>query len=448
MPLADAPVAAGRAAREVMPRGRLAEWDQASRTRTALEVLVGQHEVRDPQLLPIRYGRMSASPWTYLRGAAAVMAADLAMYPNSGLTVQLCGDAHVLNYGLWASPERNLGFDLRDFDETLPGPFEWDVKRLAASLIVCAQENRLPRGVGARAVDAAVAAYRSHMRDYAAMSELDVWYDRIDAAVPLAALSPRERREMQARIDKQAKLRTSAGAFKKITETRDGRRQITDNPPFRVHLDRRADRQEQQRVRQVFEAYTASVPEQLLRLGERFTLTDVVRQVVGVGSVGMRVYLVLAEGRSGQAPLFLQVKQATASVYEPYLAPSRHDNHGQRVVVGQRLMQSATDLFAGWTRLDEFDFYVRQFRDMKIIPDSKAIAPYLVPFAASCGHALAKSHARSGEPAAIAAYIGKGVAFGEAIGQFAHAYAEQTRQDHANLIAAVDRGDVDVAPGW
>jgi uncharacterized protein (DUF2252 family) len=444
----NSPTQAGRDARKAMPRRRQGEWDPASRPNTALEVLFSQHAERDPELLPIRYGRMSASPWSYLRGAAAVMAADLALYPNTGLIVQLCGDAHVLNYGLWASPERNLTFDLRDFDETLPGPFEWDLKRLAASLVVCANENALPTGARDAAVDAAVAAYRAHMRGYAAMSELDVWYDRIDASAPLASLARRDRQEVSAQIKKQAKLHTSVGAFQKMTEMRDGRRHIIENPPFRVHLDRPADQDEADLARQVFATYAATVPEQLTRLLDRFTFTDVVRQVVGVGSVGMRVYLVLVEGRSGEAPLFLQIKQAGASVYEPYLAPSTHANHGQRVVVGQHLIQSATDLFTGWTGIGEFDFYVRQFRDMKIIPDSHDLAPYLTQFAASCAQALAKAHARSGDPAAIAAYIGHGSAFAAAISQFARYYAEQTRRDHTDLVAAVAKGDVETVPGW
>ncbi|MEV4126894.1 DUF2252 domain-containing protein [Nocardia sp. NPDC049707] len=441
-------VAVGRAAREIVPRHTLAESDPSHRSCSALEILLSQHAERDPDLLPIRYGRMSASPWTYLRGAAAVMAADLARSPNTGLTVQLCGDAHVLNYGLWASPERNLTFDLRDFDETLPGPFEWDVKRLAASLVVCAQENALPDETADAAVTAATTSYRTHMRDYAKMSELDIWYDRIDAATPLASLAPRDQKEVRALIAKQAKNRTSVGAFQKMTEVRDGRRRITEKPPFRAHLDRPENRDEAEIARQVFETYTASVPEQLTRLLSRFTMSDVVRQVVGVGSVGMRVYLLLAEGRSGEAPLFLQVKQAGTAVYEPHLGPSAQDNHGHRVVLGQHLMQSATDLFTGWTRLEGQDYYVRQFRDMKIIPDGRQIAPYLTEFAGSCAHALAKAHARTGDPVAITAYIGKGRAFARGIGEFARAYARQTRADHADLVTAIANGQIETAPGW
>ncbi|WP_051194123.1 DUF2252 domain-containing protein [Nocardia jiangxiensis] len=440
--------ATGRAARKVVPRRTLAEWDPARRACSALEILFSQHAERVPDLLPIRYGRMSTSPWTYLRGAAAVMAADLDLSPNTGLTVQLCGDAHVLNYGLWASPERNLLFDLRDFDETLPGPFEWDVKRLAASLVVCAQENALPDNTAGAAVTAAVASYQAHMRSYARMSELDVWYDRIDASTPLASLAPRDRKEVRAWVAEQAEDRTSAGAFRKMTEIRDGRRRIIEKPPFRVHLDRPEHRDEAEIARQVFETYSSSVPEQLIHLFDRFTLSDVVRQVVGVGSVGMRVFLLLAEGRSGEAPLFLQVKQAGASVYEAHLEPSAQTNHGHRVVLGQHLMQSATDLFTGWTRLDGLDFYVRQFRDMKVIPDGRQITPYLTEFAGACAHALAKAHARTGDPAAIAAYIGKGSAFAHGIGEFAQAYASQTRADHADLVAAIAASKVETAPGW
>lgn len=441
-------VAVGRAAREIVPRRTLAEWDRSHRSCSALGILFSQHAERDPDLLPIRYGRMSASPWTYLRGAAAVMAADLALSPNTGLTVQLCGDAHVLNYGLWASPERNLTFDLRDFDETLPGPFEWDVKRLAASLVVCAWENGLPDETADAAVTSAITSYRTHMRDYAKMSELDIWYDRIHASTPLASLDSRDRKEVRALIAKQVRKRTSLGAFRKMTEVRDGRRQITENPPFRTHLDRPENSEEAEIARQVFETYTASVPEQLTRLLSRFTLSDVVRQVVGVGSVGMRVYLLLAEGRSGEAPLFLQVKQAGTSVYEPHLGPSVQDNHGHRVVLGQHLMQSATDLFTGWTRLEGHDYYVRQFRDMKIIPDGRQIAPYLTEFAGSCAHALAKAHARTGDPVAITAYIGKGRAFTRGIEEFARAYARQTHADHADLVVAIADGQVETAPGW
>ena len=444
----QASAVAGRDARKVIPRRRLAEWDPAGRPRPALKVLRSLDVERDPDLLAIRYGRMSASPWTYLRGAAAVMAADLALYPNTGLTVQLCGDAHVLNYGLWASPERNLIFDLRDFDETLPGPFEWDLKRLATSLVICADDNALGAPAGEAAVAAAMAAYRSHMRDYAVLSELDIWYERIDANVPLPSLAPRDQREVTALIKNKAKRHTSVGAFRTMTELRDGRRRITENPPFRVHLDTPAIQDQADIARQVLGNYFASVPEWLTWLLERFTVTDVVRQVVGVGSVGMRVYLVLAEGRSGEAPLFLQIKQASASVYEPYAGASKHANHGQRVVVGQHLIQSATDLFTGWTRVGEYDFYVRQFRDMKIIPNSKKIAPHLTQFAAACGHVLAKAHARSGDPVAISAYIGKSTTFDAAIGQFARAYAEQTRCDHADLRAAVANGEVETAPGW
>jgi uncharacterized protein (DUF2252 family) len=435
----------GRAARSRLPRGQLGEWDPAVRPRPALAVLRGQEADRDPKLLPLRYQRMSESPWTYLRGAAAVMAEDLAQTPNTGLMVQVCGDAHVLNFGLWASPERNLTFDLRDFDETLPGPFEFDCKRLAASLIVCAEQNGLPVAVGDAAVAEAMASYRQHMTLYAAAPELDVWYDRIDVEVPLAALAKPARRSVRAEIDRQALRRTNAGAFRKLTAVVDGRRVITEAPPVRVRLPDQTQRDPQEVAQEVYDSYLASVPPHLSYLLSRFTFTDAVQQVVGVGSVGMRVILVLMEGRGGQAPLFLQIKQATSSVYERYVGPSKYGNHGQRVVVGQRLLQSATDMFAGWTSVDGLDFYVRQFRDMKIIPDGPAISGFLPQFAESCGHALAKSHARSGDAVAIAAYIGKGQKFDAAMGAFAHSYANQTVEDHADLVAAIKAEQVPVS---
>lgn len=441
-------VSAGRVARTRVPREDLARWDPATRTRPAVDILLAQNEERDAALVPIRFGRMSSSPWAYLRGAASVMAEDMARYPNSGLTVQLCGDAHVLNYGLWASPERNLLFDLRDFDETLPGPFEWDVKRLAASLIVCADDNQLSGSTGKKAVQAAVRAYNEHIHRYAGMSELDVWYDQIPVDDLLASLSTKDQVSLGKRVARAAKKRSSAGAFSALTEIKDGRRVITDDPPFRVHLDFGNVAQDLATARSVFNTYSKTIPAYLKTLTDRFDLTDVVRQVVGVGSVGMRVYLVLAEGRSGQAPMFLQIKQAGASVYEPALGPSAHANHGQRVVIGQHLLQSATDLFSGWTRLNGMDYYVRQFRDMKVIPSGPQIAPYLVPFAAACGHALAKAHARSGQPVAIAAYIGSGARFTAAISEFAQAYAHQTHIDHHDLQAAIDDGSIPAVAGW
>ncbi|MFF2082782.1 DUF2252 domain-containing protein [Nocardia sp. NPDC058176] len=438
----------GRRARRRAPRRAAAQWDPGVRHRSALDRLRAQESVRDPELLPLRYARMAFSPWTYLRGAAAVMAADLAAAPHSGLTVQMCGDAHILNFGLWASPERQLLFDARDFDETLPGPFEWDLKRLTTSVYVLADAEQLAGGCGDDAAAAAVEGYRTAMRRYARMGELDIWYDRITSDVPLRGLTS-EFAEATARgIEKQARKRTHRGVARQLVSEDDGQRRISLDPMKR----RDEGMTHEQRIRayeQVYETYLASIPPHLRRLVGRFGRVDSVRQIVGVGSVGMRVWLHLLEGDSGRQPLFSQAKQATASVYEEFLGPSEFANHGERVVVGQRLMQSASDIFLGHMRVDGYDYYVRQFRDMKIIPNGKQISGYLPQFAAACGHALAKSHARSGDPEAISGYLGKGNAFADGILRFARAYAEQTRVDHADLCAAIADGEIASAErGW
>ncbi|WP_277211049.1 DUF2252 domain-containing protein [Isoptericola croceus] len=434
----------GRDARKRAPRRRAADWDPRVRDQRPLDRLRAQETVRDPQLLPLRYARMASSPWAYLRGAAAVMAADLATAPPSGLTVQMCGDAHVLNFGFWASPERQLLFDARDFDETLPGPFEWDLKRLVTSVHVLAGSERLVAGCGESSAAAAVEGYRTAMWRYARMGELDVWYDRIPPDVPLKRLSSQYAEAAVRLIEKQSRKRTHHGVAKQLVTEEGGRRRIIRDPMKRVDDDLSQERQVAA-YEQVYDTYLASIPPHLRRLVSRFTRVDSVRQVVGVGSVGMRVWLHLLEGDSGHQPLFSQVKQATTSVYEEFLGPSEFSNHGERVVVGQRLMQSASDIFLGHLRVDGFDYYVRQFRDMKIIPRGDQIAGYLPQFAYACGHALAKSHARSGDPAAIAAYMGRGAAFADGILGFGRAYAEQTHDDHAELVAAVGSGEVRAA---
>jgi uncharacterized protein (DUF2252 family) len=432
--------ALGKAARERRPVAELGGggWQTAAE-RDALGVLLAQNAIRVPELVPLRHGRMAVSPWTYLRGAAAVMAADLASGPNSGLTVQLCGDAHVLNFGLWATPERNLSFDLRDFDETLPGPFEWDVKRLASSLVVVARHNGLDPSVADDALAAALRAYRMRMAHYATASQMEIWYDSIYVDQLLEYFEPKRRKRLTKHIEKQGARRTSLGAFEKLTEVVDGERKIIESPPKLTHFD---DPRRLEMVHEVFGKYAATLQDDRRHCLANFAYVDTARQVVGVGSVGMRVFLLLLEGRGGGDPLFLQVKQAAPSVYEGHLPRSRFRNHGARVVKGKRLIQSATDIFVGWASYEGMDFYVRQFRDMKIIPDSERIAPGLVEFATACGEVLARAHARTGDAAAIAGYIGKGGKFGEAIGSFARRYADQTEQDHAALVAAIDRGEI------
>ena len=436
--------ASGKGARKQVPRRTLGYWAEEDRGHDAAATILAQNRIRVPELVPIRHHRMAVSPWNYYRGAAAVMAADLASQPHSGLIVQLCGDAHVLNFGLWATPERNLSFDLRDFDETLPGPFEWDVKRFAASLVVAARENQVKPARAAAAVTAGVEAYCRYMRRYATMPELDIWYDGMHVDRLISYFEPADRGRVSIHIEKKQKRRTSRGAFAKLTMMADGRPRITEEPPIRVTV---SDDEQAYLVDHLLAGYRLTLQEDRRSLFDRFTVADVVRQVVGVGSVGMQVYLVLLEGRTGADPLFLQVKQAGPSVYEAHTQPSRHPGHGERVISGKRLIQSATDIFAGWGSLHGKDYYVRQFRDMKIIPKTDLIAPRLAEFATACGETLARAHARTGDPMAIDAYIGNRAKFAAAIGRFARRYADQNERDHARLVSAIAAGAVESLPG-
>jgi uncharacterized protein (DUF2252 family) len=434
--------ASGRAARKRAPRRALGRWDEDDRLHDPLSTIISQNAMRVPELVPIRHQRMAVSPWNFYRGAAAVMASDLAAEPDSGLTVQLCGDAHVLNFGLWATPERNLSFDLRDFDETYPGPFEWDVKRLAVSLVVAAREHQLGQPVAEAAVQACVEAYCTRMRRYASLPELDIWYDSIHADSLIGYFEPADQGRVSIHIEKKRQRRTSRGALAKLTTMTQGRPRITEDPPIRVTLD---DQEQADIVGHLLAEYRLSLQDDRRALFDRFTLVDAVRQVVGVGSVGMRVYLVLLEGRSGADPLFLQLKQAGPSVYEPSSSAGEDGGHGVRVIRGKRMIQTATDIFVGWGSLHGRDYYVRQFRDMKIIPKTELIAPRLAVFGTACGEALARAHARTGDPAAIDGYLGKGAVFGTAVSRFAEAYADQNERDHAQLVRAIETGAVDAA---
>jgi len=430
----------GRQARVLAPRSDLGVWDERNRGHDPVERILAQNEIRLPELAPLRHQRMARSPWNFYRGAAAVMAADLASRPHSRIEVQLCGDAHVLNFGLWATPERNLNFDLRDFDETLPGPFEWDVARLAASLVVAARENGVKPGRSDAAVTAAVDAYRSRMRTYATSPLLDIWYEgtRFDQFIDY--FEHADRGQVKVQFEKGKATRTSRGAFAKLTTGRRGRARITPQPPLRVTLD---DREQGDVVEGLLGEYRLTLQEDRRKLFDRFIPVDIVRQVVGVGSVGMVVYLVLLEGSATGDPLFLQCKQAGPSVYESFTYASAHDHHGARVIAGKRMVQSATDIFVGWGSLDGRDFYVRQFRDMKLIPTTNLIAPVLVEFGIACGNTLARAHARSGDPVAIDAYMGKGDVFTKAMRSFARRYADQNERDHAALVAGIRRGKVE-----
>jgi uncharacterized protein (DUF2252 family) len=375
---------------------------------------------------------MSASPLAFLRGAAAVMTRDLAGAPTAGLVVQACGDAHLLNFGIFASPERRLVFDVNDFDETLPAPFEWDVKRLAASLVVAGRDRSLAAGDCAAAAHAAAETYRTRMRGFAAMGHLDVWYAHVEVQDLLTLLRKAEARKLERKVVRKAQQATSLGALAKLTQSVDGERRIIDSPPLVAHLPMRAN------AARVASRYVGSLPEDRRALLSRYRVVDWARKVVGVGSVGTDDGVVLLLGDSDDDPLFLQIKEAEASVLEPFAGGSAYANHGQRVVEGQRLMQAASDIFLGWTTIDDRHYYVRQLRDMKgSIPVEKLAASELVGYARACGAVLARAHARSGDSVAIAAYLGGGDLFERAMSQFAIAYADQTLSDHQRMLEAM-----------
>ncbi|WP_327404618.1 DUF2252 domain-containing protein [Streptomyces sp. NBC_01288] len=435
----------GRAARKRVARSAHAGWIPAVDRPDPVAVLERQGRDRLPELLPIRYGRMAASPFAFLRGSAAVMATDLASQPHTGLTVQLCGDAHLLNFGLYASPERALLFDLNDFDETFPGPFEWDVKRLAASVAVAARENGHSDTKAHRAALEATAAYRTALRGLARKGELAVWYERIDAdsLLPLVRAG-RHRRQVESSLTR-ARRRTSLHAVGKLTETVDGRRRIVHDPP----LLEPAGAADMASLRKIFSDYRSTLSEERRLLLDRYRFVDAARKVVGVGSVGTRCFVVLLAGRDQDDPLFLQIKEARKSVLEEHLPNGPYVHPGHRVVAGQRLLQAASDIFLGWmTGPQGRAFYWRQLRDMKGSADVVGMGPRaLTAYARLCGNALARAHARSGDRIAIAAYLGSTDTFERAVADFALSYAGQTTADHASLGAAVAAGVITAAPG-
>ncbi|MEU1140934.1 DUF2252 domain-containing protein [Streptomyces sp. NPDC005885] len=435
----------GRAARKRVSRSAHAGWVPSVDRPDPVAVLERQGRDRLTELLPIRYGRMAASPFAFLRGSAAVMAADLASQPHTGLTVQLCGDAHLLNFGLYASPERALLFDLNDFDETFPGPFEWDVKRLAASLTVAGLENGHSDARAHHAALEATAAYRTALRALARKGELTVWYDRIDAdsLLPLVR-SARHRRRVESSLTR-ARRRTSLHAVGKLTETVEGRRRIVHDPP----LLEPAGAQDMASLRKIFSDYRSTLSEERRLLLDRYRFVDAARKVVGVGSVGTRCFIVLLAGRDQDDPLFLQIKEARQSVLEEHLPSGPYIHPGHRVVAGQRLLQAASDIFLGWMSGPQGRaFYWRQLRDMKGSADVAGMSPAeLLAYGRLCGTALARAHARSGDRVAIAAYLGGNDTFEHAVADFASAYATQTTTDHATLNAAVAAGVVTAAPG-
>ncbi|MER7765507.1 DUF2252 domain-containing protein [Kitasatospora sp. NPDC096140] len=441
----------GRAARERVSRSEHGRWIAAADRPDPLGVLERQAADRVTRLLPIRYGRMADSAFAFLRGAAAVMAADLAAVPDTGLTVQLCGDAHLLNFGVYASPERALLFDVNDFDETYPGPFEWDVKRLAASIAVAARSIGLDEErvrLGARI---AVTGYAAAMHRLAGMGELDVWYARVDTADLLPLLRKHgQRKRFEAGLA-HARRRTSLQAFGKLTEERDGQRRIISAPPLIEPLKEN----ELQGVGKVYSDYRATLAEDRRVLLDRYRFVDAATKVVGVGSVGTRCFIVLLEGRDGRDPLFLQIKEAGRSVLEDHLPPARVDaevaahHGGRRVVTGQHLMQASSDIFLGWTTGPAGrHFYGRQLRDMKGSVEVAEMRPSgLRAYADLCGRTLARAHARTGDRLAIAGYLGRADTFADAVAEFAVRYADRTQEDHRELTTAIEDGRIKATTG-
>jgi uncharacterized protein (DUF2252 family) len=454
-------VASGRTARAEAPRSSHAHLPARPADVDPIGLLESQAKTRVAELVPVRYGRMLVSPFTFYRGAALIMASDLAGTPSTGLTVQCCGDAHLSNFGVFASPERRLVFDLNDFDETLPGPWEWDVKRLAASLSIAARHNSFSPKDGERIVSEAVAEYRGAMARFAAMGNLDVWYAHLDIDAAMAELGsqlkPKAARQTKKGLAK-ARTRDSMSAFSKLTRTVGGEARILADPPLIVPLDELAEGPEREELldglRGLVDSYLQSLGYERRVLLEQFRLTDFARKVVGVGSVGTRAWIALLLGRDGEDPLFLQLKEAQASVLEQFLAPSAFGNQGERVVTGQRLMQASSDIFLGWLHVDEGfdgqerDFYARQLKDWKGSAEIEQMAPAgMATYGRLCGWTLARAHARSGDRVAIAAYLGKGTGFDRAIVEFSREYAERNERDYEALAAAVQSGRIKAETG-
>ncbi|MFI5003544.1 MAG: DUF2252 domain-containing protein [Solirubrobacterales bacterium] len=452
--------ARGKAARVEAPRSRHAEWEPWAERPDPVALLEEQATTRVPELVPIRYGRMLASPFAFFRGAAYGMAADLASTPRSGIQVQLCGDAHLSNFGGFASPERDLVFDVNDFDETLPGPWEWDLKRLAASIAIAGRE----RGFNARqrrdAVGATVRQYRESMQRFAGMHNLDIWYARLGATEILTRFEAEANAQQVKTFRKTAETARSKDntrAFSRLAHTIDGEPQIISDPPLIVRIeDLLAPEQAaefEEGMHALLRSYRASLQGDRRKLLERYRYVDLARKVVGVGSVGTRAWVVLMLGRDGEDPLFLQCKEAQPSVLEPFLGKSEFAHHGRRVVEGQRLMQASSDIMLGWLRTtgldgETRDFYVRQLWDWKSSADVEAMAPSgMALYGRMCGGTLARAHARSGDCIAIASYLGKGDTFDRALERFAEIYADQNELDYRALQEAVASGRVTAESG-
>jgi uncharacterized protein (DUF2252 family) len=459
----DESAALGRKARATVPRRSHADLPADADRPDPIALLESQAKTRVPELVPIRYGRMMLSPFAFFRGAALGMAADLAGTPVSGITVQACGDAHLLNFGLYASPERRLVFDVNDFDETLPGPWEWDVKRLATSIAIAGRDRGFSTAERRRAVLDAVGRYRLAMREFAAMRTLDVWYARLEADEIVQRLraeakgSDRQRVRRREQDIAKAATRTSLQAASKLSRLVDGRPQFVPQPPVVERLIELLPDDQRHRLESgladLVSGYARSLAPERRVLLDRFEVADMARKVVGVGSVGTRCWIILLVGRDVDDPLILQAKEAQPSVLERFASRSRQGNAGQRVVVGQRLMQAASDIFLGWHRTTGIDgkrrdFYVRQLRDGKGSFDTSQMVPEgLVAYGRFCGWTLARAHARSGDRIAIASYLGSSDVFDRALVEFAEAYADRNERDHDALVGAVKDGRVQAETG-
>ncbi|SEJ83599.1 DUF2252 domain-containing protein [Paraburkholderia diazotrophica] len=444
----DERAAQGRLIRDSIPRSSQAGWKLPGQRRHPIELLGESNEGRLPSLVPIRFGRMSASPFAFYRGAAAVMAADLALTPTSGLRVQACGDAHLMNFGGFATAERNVIFDINDLDETLPAPFEWDLKRLAASVVIAAQHLELPYSDTTRVATELVREYRERMHDYASMRALDVWYDRIDlqkyqdrSGDP--AIVEAARKRIAQRIEVERRKTAPDHLYPKLVTEEGGQPRIKDEPPLIFHPTEDVASGLQSGYADAITSYRKSLAEHVRVLFDRFQFVDLAVKVVGVGSVGT-VCCVGLFMASDNDPLFLQVKEAKASVLEPYAGESLYSNHGERVIAGQRIMQAASDVFLGWGRgKNGRDFYIRQLRDMKMSVILESLdTGMLRQYARMCAHALARAHARSGDAAMIAGYMGSGQTFDDAITEFAVEYSSQNRRDYREFIQAIREGRI------
>jgi uncharacterized protein (DUF2252 family) len=460
----------GKELRKQIPFADQGKWKPAPDRPDPVELLAEQDVRREPDLVPVRHGRMLVSPFTFYRGAARIMATDLKDTPRAGLLTQLCGDAHLSNFGIYASPERALLFDLNDFDETLTGPFEYDVKRMAASFTIAAQNDAFSKAETRAITAASVNAYRMAMAEFAQMRTLDIWYARLSETDLMAAIAAAERslktkaqkqqakqgEKVAARSVAKAETRDSLQALSKLGELVDGRYRIVSQPPIVVPIREwkeaygRDPAELEPGIHQMYRTYRATLQADRRQLLERFEIVDMARKVVGVGSVGTRCFIILLQGRDEGDPLFLQVKEATASVLEDHLPRSRYRQPGQRVVEGQRLMQAASDIFLGWAKGIEENryFYYRQLRDMKGSAVVEAMTPVGMEFyARQCGWTLARAHARSGDPVAIAAYLGKSDAFEQAIVGFSERYAEQNERDYKAFRKAVRDGRLEAVSG-